>query len=126
MQPTEPWTATRLNLIVLLYLYLNFNSQRDQLLHCLKKDLLAWYTTVMSFMLQIYRYVDISKKKLKDWINIFQPSQAEQEIEFGTVNEILSVSSSQLSPNDFELVASEGVKSKNIKVGTFFLLKASE
>ena len=76
----------------------------------------------MSFMLQIYRYVDISKKKLKDWINIFQPSQAEQEIEFGTVNEILSVSSSQLSPeiNDFELVSSQGVKSKNIKVGTFF------
>ena len=82
----------------------------------------------MSFMLQIYRYVDISKKKLKDWINIFQPSQAEQEIEFGTVNEILSVSSSQLSPeiNDFELVSSQGVKSKNIKVCTFFLLKASE
>ena len=82
----------------------------------------------MSFMLQIYRYVDISKKKLKDWINIFQPSQAEQEIEFGTVNEILSVSSSQLSPeiNDFELVSSQGVKSMTIKVCPFFLLKASE
>ena len=61
MQPTEPWTATRLTSIVLLYLYLNSKSQRDQLLHCLKQDLLAWYTTVMSFMLQIYRYGDNSK-----------------------------------------------------------------
>ena len=65
MQPTEPWTATRLTSLVLLYLNLNYKSQRDQLLHCLKQDLLAWYTTVMSFMLQIYRYVDISKKNLK-------------------------------------------------------------
>ena len=62
MQPTEPWTATRLTSLVLLYLNLNSKSQRDQLLHCLKQDLLAWYTTVMSFMLQIYRYGDNSKE----------------------------------------------------------------
>ena len=61
-------------------------------------------------------------------MHIFQPSQAEQEIEFGTVNEILSVSSSQLTPeiNEFEVVSSQGVQSKNIKVCRFLLLKASE
>ena len=76
----------------------------------------------MSFMLQIYRYVDISKKKLKDWIYIFQPSQAEQEIEFGTVNEILSVSSNQLSPeiNDFEHFHQSNVEKSEILLHSEF------
>ena len=49
-----------------------------------------------------------------------------QEISFGTVNEILSVSSNQLSAEVVELVASQGVKSKNIKVGIFYSLRGTE
>ena len=61
-------------------------------------------------------------KKIYDWIHIFQPSQAHQEIEFGTVNEILSVSSNQLSPesNDFEHFQQSNVEKSKILMPSEF------